>query len=241
MAAAAILFYTYCCLCFTFRPILINFGGNVTNPMSSACGQSINITTMKIQDGGCRHLEFRITVAISLLFDHTSPNSMGILLIQYRTQSSSKKEAKRYASKMAAAAILNFRKVWSFHYYPTKPRQIYRERCKFDVERIACVKGIARSQKTRWRLPPSSFYTYCFLCFTLRPILIKFGGNVTNPMLNAFGKSRNITTIKIQDGGCPHFKFRNTVAISILLDQSSQNLTWILQIRLESSQSRHHT
>jgi len=34
----------------------------------------------KIQDGGRRHLEFGKTVAISLLFDQSSPNLVEILL-----------------------------------------------------------------------------------------------------------------------------------------------------------------
>jgi len=35
----------------------------------------------KIQDGSCRHLEFLKTVAISLLFDQSSPDLLGILLL----------------------------------------------------------------------------------------------------------------------------------------------------------------
>ena len=67
---------------------------------------------------------------------------------------------------MAAAAILNFRVMRSFHYYPTKPRQIYSERCKSVVEQISRVKSIAQSQKTRWRLPPSCFtLTVAFALF----------------------------------------------------------------------------
>ena len=36
---------------------------------------------------------------------------------------------------------------------------------------------------------------------------------------------------KIQDGGGRHLKFRKTVAISLLFDQSFPNLTWIWRIR----------
>ena len=36
---------------------------------------------------------------------------------------------------------------------------------------------------------------------------------------------------EIQDGGGRHLKFRKTVAISLLFDQSFPNLTWIWRIR----------
>ena len=40
---------------------------------------------IKIQDGGCRHLEFRKTVAISLLLDRFAQNWVGMLKISHKT------------------------------------------------------------------------------------------------------------------------------------------------------------
>ena len=71
----------------------------------------------KSQDGGCRHLELRKTFAIPLLVDLFSPNLVGMLQIRCWIQLVSRKWAQRFHSKMAAAAILNFEKMWLFHYY----------------------------------------------------------------------------------------------------------------------------
>ena len=40
----------------------------------------------KIQDGGRRHLEFRVTVAIPLLVDQSAQNLVGMLRICHRMQ-----------------------------------------------------------------------------------------------------------------------------------------------------------
>ena len=74
-----------CCHFFPIGPILTKFGENVENLTSNATVGSKCIFSNN-QDGVRRHLEFRKTVAISLLSDRSAPNLVGMLKILPRTQ-----------------------------------------------------------------------------------------------------------------------------------------------------------
>ena len=92
-----------------------------------------------MRHGGCRHLEYKKTVAISVLFyqsAQSSSNLVGLLRILCRVHLSCQQIAWLSEFKMAAAAILNFEKQLSIHYYLTNPRQIWWDWCDSDVERI---------------------------------------------------------------------------------------------------------
>ena len=77
----------------------------------------------KIQDGGGRHLKFRKTFAISLLFDQSFPNLTWIWRIRHRMQL---KCQKRTFIKIQDGDChhLKFKKLLPFHGYLTNPYQI---------------------------------------------------------------------------------------------------------------------
>ena len=70
------------------RPILTKLGWDVVNSMLNATVESKMSTTIKFKDGGCRRIEFREDLAISLLLNHFSPNMLLIsntgLLVEKR-------------------------------------------------------------------------------------------------------------------------------------------------------------
>ena len=90
-------------------------------------------TFHKIQDGGCRHLEFRKTFAISLLLNRSAPNLVGMLQIWHRTSLSCQK---RIFIKIQDIGCrhLELRKIWLFLYFYANPHQIWWECCKFNIE-----------------------------------------------------------------------------------------------------------
>ena len=86
------------------RPILTKFGGMLRIRLGTQmfC-QKLGL--IEIQDGGCRQLELRKTIAISLLLDRSASNLVGLLQILYRTHCLSK-NAYLLHLKIAVAAIL---------------------------------------------------------------------------------------------------------------------------------------
>jgi hypothetical protein len=66
-------------------------------------------TFIKIQDGGGRHLEFRKTVAISLLFDQSLPNLVGRWRFRHRMQLKCKKRL-FFKIQDGGCSYLDFRK-----------------------------------------------------------------------------------------------------------------------------------
>ena len=91
---------------------ILHHGGIVVNSMSNASVRPMSkiSTLISIQDGGCRHLWYRKTVAKSLLFNQSSPNSVGMLWswsIMHRLRL---KVALFPKVKMAAATILDLEK-----------------------------------------------------------------------------------------------------------------------------------
>ena len=73
------------CHFFTIGSIVIKFSENVENLTKDAT-VALKLHIYQIQDGESRHLDFRKSVAISLLFDQSSPNSVGMLRLWHRTQ-----------------------------------------------------------------------------------------------------------------------------------------------------------
>ena len=76
------------CHFFTIWPILTKLGGVVVKSMSNATVESEISTMIKLKDGGCRHIEFRKDVTISLLLNRFSSNMLLIsntgLLVEKR-------------------------------------------------------------------------------------------------------------------------------------------------------------
>ena len=62
------------CNFFTIWPILTKLGGDDANSMLNATVESEMSTRIKFKDGGCRHIEFRKDVVISLLLNRFSTN-----------------------------------------------------------------------------------------------------------------------------------------------------------------------
>ena len=129
---------------------------------------------------------------------------------------------------MAAVAILNFENGWPFHYYLTNRHQIWWECWEYDKER-KCWIEFAYLPEFKMRPPP--FWISKIGCHfvTIKPILTKLGGNVENLQTMQLSYRKCIVN-KIKDGGRHHLEFRISVAISLLLDQSSPNLVGMLRI-----------
>ena len=130
----------------------------------------------RIQDGGRRHLEFRKSVAISILFDQSSQIwwkcwKSDVELLHTNTKFSE--------FKMAAAAILNFENRLPFLYYWTNLHQIWWKCWKSDVE-LNCNMKMQILSNSRWRPSLSLLSKIGCHFFTIGPILTKFGGNVEN-------------------------------------------------------------
>ena len=70
---------------FIIQPALTNFCGNVVIPIDDASVKSRICTLTGNQDGGCRHLGFRLAVANSSLTSWSSQHFVRLLRLQYRT------------------------------------------------------------------------------------------------------------------------------------------------------------
>ena len=115
---------TSCCLFFIIRPMRTKFGGNVVHLIWNALYRQ---ETQFHQKSRWRLPPSRIAknVCNFFTFDLFSPNLVGMLQIRCWMQLLSRKWAQGFNSKMAAAAILNFEKMWMWpiHYYQTVSHQ----------------------------------------------------------------------------------------------------------------------
>ena len=132
------------------------------------------------QDGCYRHLEFRKSVAISLLLDQSSPNLVEMLKIfDVELIQLLHKNANFLAFKMAVAAILNFENRLPFLHDWTNLYQIWWKCWKSDVE-LNCNMKMQILSNSSWRPSLSLLSKIGCHFFTIGPILTKFGGNVEN-------------------------------------------------------------
>ena len=175
---------------------------------------------IRIQD-----LEFRKTVAISLLLDHTSPTLVGMLRIRCETHLSCRKIAQWSIFKLVAAAKFSFEKLLPIRYYSTNPHQIWwawrhlgfrkivvesRLFDQFSPNLVGLVwlrRGTYMSgQKTqsdwrsRWWLPSSCILKHCCRLLDIWPFLVKLSGNVINSIDNANIESKMWICTRIHDG-----------------------------------------
>ena len=149
---------------------------DVVNSMKNAFIESKNSAMIRIRDGGCHPLELRKTVAISLLFDQSSPNLEGRFRVRCKTHMSCRKRA--HWPKFKMVAVANSSVKWPL----TNHHQLCWDYCESDVECIWYIKNYHIIQKPRWRLLLSWISKNNCHFFAIRPILANFGGNVSNPV-----------------------------------------------------------
>ena len=111
-----------------------------------------NAYSTKNQDGGHRHLEFRKSVAISLLLNQSSPNLVVILRVWHKVQLACQKYI--FTKIQDGGRRHLFLKKWC-HFFTiwTNPHHIWWDRCESDVERnCSCQKRIiTKFQDGRYR------------------------------------------------------------------------------------------
>jgi len=205
MAAAVILDFENCWNFFSIWPIVTKISENIGTLIWNISLKS-GMHIWKIQDGGRRHLEFRKTVAISLKFDQSTPNSVGILLLWFETHRW-RQIINVTIIQDVAAAIWDFEKLLSF-LFTIRPivTKIY-ENIGTSIWNILMTSKIQSFENSRWRSPTSNLVGVLLLWFRTHPpsswiskkcchfitdwpIIIKF---IILPIIAKF--SRNIATL----------------------------------------------
>jgi len=128
----------------------------------------------KIQDGGRRHLEFRKTVSISLLFEQSSPNLVGTLLLWFRTH--------RWRLKIYVTIIQDG---GGRHFFTIRP--IITNICEnigTSIQIISMTSEIHSFKNSRWRSPPSWISKNCCHFFTIWSFVTKISGNIWSSIWN---------------------------------------------------------
>jgi hypothetical protein len=170
----------------------------------------------KVQDGGRCRLGFRKTVAISLPYDRSSPDLVGMLRLQFRKHLWCQK-CRMIEIQDGGCRHLGFRKTFaiSLLFDQTSPNLVkrlqlrfrthpWRRKCELPKFKMA-VAAVFDFEKLLLCLYHLTYHHHCNF-FTIWPIITKFGGNVATSISNTSAMSKmQLARLK---NGCLVF-FRN--------------------------------